>query len=136
MTRQELENIGILSRKVESTALLLEEIRSRAYPGAIQYNDIGGSKPMPVNKLEAVMCLLDMQERRLDRLIDERYDLMKRATKEIMTKCEDPAQRHILYLRYYKCLEWRDIKSIMYRHHKIRERKAYNLHHIALNKIK
>lgn len=140
--RSDLEYIRILNDMIAGGCMKIAELKSKAYPGAIQYDDTGGSHPAPVNKLEEVFCLIDKEEKRVNRLIDKRYKLKQQALREILLSCPEYAERHILYLRYLSrsnetgmSLEWSEVETHISKYHNIAKRRMYQLHHIALNRL-
>ena len=133
MNRQDLEYIQTLNDMIEGALLHIDYIKSKAYPSAIRYDDTGASRPAPENKLEQVFCELFDEERRVNRLIDKRHDLIVSATQTIMAACPKPAERHVLYLRYYTNMKWPEIVNHMQKRHNIQERQVYRLHYIALS---
>lgn len=139
MTRADLEYIRILNDQITGGLLHIAELKAKAYPGAITYDDSGASKPTPTNKLEEIFCMIDREERRVNRLIDKRYALRSQAIREIRAVFDDDhiAERHILYLRYLTSepLEWSEIIRYVNRYHNISERSAYRLHHNAVQKL-
>lgn len=134
MDRSDLEYIRTLNDKIEGGLLRIEFLKNRATSMAINYDDSGASKPMPSNKLEAIFCEIDKEERRVDRLIDKRAALMSKALRLIRMACPEYAERHILYLRYFtrEPLKWNQIVLHVNRLHNISERRIYQLHHVAL----
>lgn len=139
MTRADLEYIRILNDQITGGLLHIAELKSKAYPGAIIYDDSGASKPAPTNKLEEVFCMIDREERRVNRLIDKRYALRTQAIREIRAVFDDDhiAERHILYLRYLTSepLEWSEIIRYVNRYHNIHRSRIYEIHHIAIKKL-
>lgn len=142
MNRSDLDFIRQLNDRITGGLLHIAELKSKAYPGAIVYDDIGGSHPMPSNKIEMIYCLIDQEEKRINRLIDKRYALKRQAIREIQSSGLDTAQRHILYLRYLSrdprtgyALEWSDVRRHVMKYHNISERRVYQLHHMALAKL-
>ena len=142
MNRSDLEFIRQLNDRITGGLLHIAELKSKAYPGAIAYDDSGASKPMPSNKMEQVFCMIDKEERRVNRLIDKRYSLTVRALHEIQNSGLEIAERHILYLRYLSrhprtgyALEWSEVRRHVMKYHNISERRVYQLHHMALAKL-
>ena len=140
MRKADLEYIRILNNVIDGRLLRIAELKSKAYPGAISYDDSGASKPSPSNKLEDIFCQIDEEERRINKLIDKRYALKCQAVKEIQ-KAIDPdnmVMRHILYLRYLSrkpdgaSLEWSDVAKYIETYHNIQLRRIYVLHHDAV----
>ena len=143
MDRSDLEYIRILNDKINQRLLHIEFLKSKAYPGAIRYDDIGGSKPMVFDTLGDLYSEIDLEERKLDRMIDKRYMLKTQAIHAIQSACDDPAERHVLYLRYLGTvpevkvnLEWSEVMEYMKERHNIQERRVWYLHHVALTKLK
>lgn len=139
MTRSDLEYIRQLNDRITGGLLHIQELRAKAFPGAIVYDDSGSSKPMPVNKMELVFCQIDKEEQRVNRLIDKRYALKRRALYEIRHSGLEIEARHILYLRYLSrnprtgyALEWSEGRKYIEKYHNIQERKIYYLLHDAV----
>ena len=139
MRQADLEYIRILNDMISGGIMRIAELRSKAYPGAITYDDTGGSHPSPSNKLEEVFCQIDDEEIKINRLIDKRYKLKTRAIREIQNSDLECAARHILYLRYlsvdpvtHQNLEWQQAREYIKKYHNISERHIYRLHHVAL----
>lgn len=142
MNRADLEYIRQLNDRINGALLHIAQLKQKAYPGAIRYDDTGASKPMPENKLEAVFCLIDHEERRVNRLIDQYVALKLEAIQRIQSANIECAARHILYLRYLsrdprtgESLEWPDVLRFVSKYHNISERHVYRLHHIAIQKL-
>ena len=142
MTFSELEYIRYLNDMINGRLLHLAELKSKAYPSAITYDDSGASKPMPVNKLELVYELIDEEERLINRLIDKRIRLKRKAVYEIQHSGMSQAERHILYLRYLsrnmntgENLELSECRKYIAKYHNITDRHIYRLQHIALMKL-
>lgn len=142
MNRSDLEFIRQLNDRITGGLLHIAELKSKAYPGAIAYDDSGASKPMPSNKMELVFCMIDKEERRVNRLIDKRYALKRQAIREIQSSGLEIAERHILYLRYLSrdprtgyALEWSDGKRYVIKYHNIQDRRIRQLHHDAVRKL-
>ena len=137
MTRSDLEYIRLLNDLISGGIMHIAELKSKAYPGAITYDDTGGSHPMPTNMIEEVFCQIDEEEIRLNKLIDKRYNLRQQAFHEIRTLCPDYAERHIMYLRYLTIepLSWSDIFGYVHKYHNISERQMYKLHHDVVNRL-
>ena len=142
MNRSDLEFIRQLNDWITGGLLHIAELKSKAYPGAIAYDDSGASKPMPSNKMELVFCMIDKEERRVNRLIDKRYALKRQAIREIQTSGLEIAERHILYLRYLSrdprtgyALEWSEGKRYVIKYHNIQDRRIRQLHHDAVRKL-
>ena len=142
MNRSDLEFIRQLNDRITGGLLHIAELKSKAYPGAIAYDDSGASKPMPSNKMELVFCMIDKEERRVNRLIDKRYALKRQAVREIQTSGLEIAERHILYLRYLSrdprtgyALEWSEGKRYVIKYHNIQDRRIRQLHHDAVRKL-
>lgn len=143
MDRSDLEYIRILNDKINEHLERIEFLKSKAFPGAIRYDDIGGSKPTVFDTLGDLYSEIDLEERKTDKLIDRRHELKLQAIRCIQRYCEDPAERHVLYLRYLGTvprtkinLEWSEVIKYMRKRHKIQERRVYDLHHVAVSKIK
>ena len=143
MDKGDLEYIRILNDKINGKLLRIAELKSKALPGAIRYDDTGGSKPMVFDSLGELYAEIDIQERITDRLIDKRHDMMMRALAIIRTACEDEKQRHVMYLRYFGTvpgtrinLEWPEVRKYMRERHNIQDRRVYDLHHLALQNVK
>ena len=139
MRKADLEYIRILNNIIDGRLLRIAELKSKAYPGAIAYDDSGASKPSPSNKLEEIFCQIDEEERRINKLIDKRYKLKAQALREIQNSNMEYAARHILYLRYlsvdpitHQNLEWQQARKYIKKYHNISERHIYRLHHVAL----
>ena len=142
MNRSDLEFIRQLNDRITGGLLHIAELKSKAYPGAIAYDDSGASKPMPSNKIELAFCMIDKEERRVNRLIDKRYALKRQAIREIQTSGLEIAERHILYLRYLSrdprtgyALEWAVGKTYVIKYHNIQDRRIRQLHHDAVRKL-
>lgn len=142
MNRSDLDYIRQLNDRITGGLLHIAELKSKAYPGAIIYDDIGGSHPMPSNKIEMIYCLIDQEEKRVNRLIDKRYALKRQAIREIQNSGLEIAERHILYLRYLArdprtgyALEWSDGKRYIVKYHNIQDRRIRQLHHEAVRKL-
>ena len=142
MNRSDLEFIRQLNDRITGGLLHIAELKSKAYPGAIAYDDSGASKPMPSNKMELVFCMIDKEERRVNRLIDKRYALKRQAIREIQNSGLEIAERHILYLRYLSrdprtgyALEWSEGKRYVIKYHNIQDRRIRQLHHDAVRKL-
>ena len=137
MRRSDLEYIRQLNDLINGRLLHIEELKSKAYPGAIIYDDSGASRPAPTNKLERVFELIDQEERKVNRLIDKRYALRCQALNEIRAVCPEYAERHIMYLRYLskEPMDWQRIIKYVNKYHNISERKIYQLHHDAVRKL-
>ena len=142
MNRSDLDFIRQLNDRITGGLLHIAELKSKAYPGAIAYDDSGASKPMPSNKMEQVFCMIDKEERRVNRLIDKRYALKRQAIREIQTSGLEIAERHILYLRYLSrdprtgyALEWSEGKRYVIKYHNIQDRRIRQLHHDAVRKL-
>lgn len=143
MNQSDLEEIRHLNDQINNGIMRLAELRTRAMSRAIKYDTIGGSHGGPVNKLELITCMIDEQERRVNRLIDKRYALKIRALHEIQTAGLEIEQRHILFLRYLardprsgRCLEWPEIIFYVNKYHNIQKTKIYQLHHDAVAILK
>lgn len=139
MRQADLEYIRILNNVIDGRLLRIAELKSKAYPGAITYDDSGASKPTPSNKLEEIFCQIDEEERRINKLIDKRYKLKAQAIREIQDSGMECAARHILYLRYlsvdpvtHENLEWQQARKYIEKYHNISERHIRRLHHVAL----
>lgn len=138
----QLEYIRQLNDQINFGLERIAVLRSQAYPGAIVYDDTGASKPMPTNKLERVFAAIDQEERRVNRLIDKRYELKVEAIRAIQRSDLEVAARHILYLRYLavdpitrECLDWRRVVYLVNKYHNIQRTKVFALHHFAVNVI-
>lgn len=143
MDKGDLEYIRILNDRINARLLRIDFLKSKAFPGAIRYDDIGGSKPTVFDSLGDLYAEIDLQERKVNRLIDKRYALKQAAIHAIQSACDDVRERHVLYLRYLGTvpetrinLEWPEIRKYMYERHKIHDRRVYELHHIAVGKLK
>ena len=143
MTRSDLEYIRTLTDLIAGAQMHIQELRAKAFPGAIRYDDTGASKPMPRNKLEDIMCLIDQEEHRTDRLIDKRHALKTQAIEEIQHCGLTIAARHILYLRYLSrhprtgfALEWSAVIGHVNKYHNIQKSKIYRTHHDAVVRLK
>lgn len=140
MRKADLEYIRILNNVIDGRLLRIAELKSKAYPGAIAYDDSGASKPSPSNKLEEIFCQIDDEERRINKLIDKRYALKCQAVREIQDAIDpdDMVMRHILYLRYLSrkpngaSFEWSDVAKYIETYHNIQLRRIYVLHHDAV----
>lgn len=140
MRKADLEYIRILNNIIDGRLLRIAELKSKAYPGAIAYDDSGASKPSPSNKLEEIFCQIDEEERRINKLIDKRYALKCQAIQEIQQAIDpnDMVMRHILYLRYLSrkpdgaSFEWSDVAKYIETYHNIQLRRIYDLHHDAV----
>lgn len=141
MNRSDLKNIRLLNDQIAGGVMRIADLKSRALPSAIRFDDTGGSHPAPVNKIEEVFCLIDKEEKRVNRLIDKRYKLKQQAIKEIRATCRDYADRHILYLRYLSRtkdgnnLDWSDIERYVGKYHNISLRRIYQIHNIAVRRM-
>ena len=143
MTRGDLEYIRILNDKINGKLLRIAELKSQALPGAIRYDDTGGSKPTVFDSLGDLYAEIDIQERIVNRLIDKRYTLKTQAIRVIRLSCDDVKERHVLYLRYLGTiprtsinLEWPEVRKYMRERHNIQDRRIYELHHLALQNVK
>lgn len=143
MDRGDLEYIRILNDRINEHLERIEFLKSKAFPGAIRYDDIGGSKPMVFDSLGDLYAEIDLEERKADKLIDKRHELKEQAIRIIQRYCDDPAERHVLYLRYLGTiphvkvnLEWPEVMTAMKERHNIQERRVWYLHHVALSKLK
>lgn len=143
MRQSDLEYIRILNDMISGGIMRIAELKSKAYPGAITYDDTGGSHPAPSNKLEEIFCLIDDEEKHINKLIDKRYKLKAQAIREIQDSDMECAARHILYLRYlsidpvtHQNLEWQQARKYIKKYHNISERHIYRLHHVALGKLR
>ena len=96
LNRSDLEYIRQLNDLITGRCLRIAELKSKAYPGAIQYDDSGASKPMPTNKIEHIFELVDIEERRINKFIDKRYELKCKALHEIKAARLSMAEKHIL----------------------------------------
>ena len=139
MRQADLEYIRLLNDMIAGGIMHIAELKSKAYTGAITYDDTGGSHPAPTNKLEEVFCLIDEEEARVNKLIDKRYKLKTQALWEIQNSNLECAARHILYLRYlsidpvtHQNLEWQQARKYVEKYHNISERHIRRLHHVAL----
>ena len=143
MDRKELDYIRILNNKIDSKQKRIEELKSKAYPGAIRYDDTGGSKPMVFDTLGDLYAEIDVVEREANNLITQRSRLQRKAIHAIRVACEDNIkQRHVMYLRYLGNiphtrinLEWPEVRKYMMERHKVQERKVYQIHHDALKRV-
>lgn len=136
MTHNDLLLIRRYNDMIADATLKLDEVRQKAFPGAIRYDNTGASKPMPTNQLEAVFERLLEIEHRIDVMIWRRYLLQKRAIEEIQDSELECAARHILYLRYlatdnttYRPLTWSDVFRYVNKLHNIQRSKMFKLHH-------
>lgn len=143
MNRSDLDFIRQLNDRITGGLLHIHELWTEAFfPFTLRCDDSGASKPMPRNKLEDIMCLIDKEERRVNRLIDKRYALKRQAIREIQTSGLEIAERHILYLRYLSrdprtgyALEWSEGKRYVIKYHNIQDRRIRQLHHDAVRKL-
>lgn len=143
MDKGDLEYIRILNDKINDVLQQIEFLKSQAFPGAIRYDDIGGSKPTVFDSLGDLYAEIDVLERKADLLIDKRHELKTASIRAIRGACDDVRERHVLYLRYLGTvphtginLEWPEVRKYMYERHNIQGRRVYDLHHIAVNKLK
>ena len=149
MDRSELVYIRILNDKINEQLERIDFLKSKTLPGAIRYDDIGGSRSMVCDTLGDIFAEIDLEERLTDELIDKRHALKEKAVKCIQRYCDDPAERHVLYLRYLGTLknadviekanvnlEWSEVIEEMNKRHNIQRSRVYDLHHIALSKLK
>ena len=139
MQRQKLEKIRKYTNLIYTHTLRIEELRLAAAYGSRVLDPIGGSHGSPANRLEILLAQIDKEERKLDAVIDKRYDAVISALKAAKT-LDDVKLRHVIYLRYMaikknRPLEWQEIIAIMRKRHNIQERRIYELHHIALKKL-
>ena len=117
-------------------------LKWKAYPGAIRYDNTGGSRPAPENKIELILCRIDEIDKRVDHLMDKYADMKKAAAETIYKSDLDIETRHILYLRYLaqdkrkQSLDWRTVIFHVNRLHNIQKTKIYQLHHIGVQRIK
>lgn len=142
MQQADLEYIRILNDLIAGGCLKIAELKSKAYPGAITYDDTGGSHPAPTNMIEEVFCQIDEEEKRINKLIDKRYRLKCQALREIQNSNLECAARHIMYLRYlsvdpvtHENLMWQQARKYIEKYHNISERQMYRLHHVAVERL-
>lgn len=143
VNQADLDYIRHLNDLIAGGLLHIADLRFKAYPGAIVYDDSGASKPMPSNKLERIFALIDSEERRVNRLIDKRYALKCQAIREIQEVIppENMAARHVLYLRYLardasgNNLGWSDVFRYVNKYHNISERHMHRLHHNGVSAL-
>ncbi len=143
MTQHDLEYIRTLNDMINARLLRIDYLKSQAFPGAIRYDDTGGSKPTVFDSLGDLYAEIDQQERIVNRLIDKRVMLKAKAIRIIRLACESVAERHVLYLRYLGMvprtrvnLEWSEVRKYMMERHKIQERRVYEIHHNAVQHVK
>lgn len=143
MDRSDLEYIRILNDKINEHLERIEFLKSKAFPGAIRYDDIGGSKPTVFDTLGDLYSEIDLEERKADKLIDRRHELKLQAIKVIRASCTDIKHRHVLYLRYLGTvphtrinLEWPEIRKYMNKRHNIQRRQVQRIHHDAVMEVK
>ncbi len=143
MNRSDLERIRQLNDSIIFSLERISALKSRATSLAIKYDDTGASHPAPENKLELIWCMIDQEERKVNRLIDKRYALKMRAVKAIQSSGLPIEARHVLYLRYlateptdHSNLDWRKVIYFVNKYHNIRKTKIYNIHHEAINLLK
>lgn len=142
MRKSELEYIRYLNDLIYGCRMRYEELRSKAYPGAIVYDDIGGSRPAPINKLERVYEMMDQADNKMNKLAVKRYKLKERAIYEIQNSGLETAERHIMYLRYLatdprsgRNFEWSDVYKYVHKYHNIGMPRIYQLHHDAVELV-
>ena len=142
MTHSDLLLIRRYNDMIADASLKYDEIRQRAYPGAIRYDNTGASKPMPENRLEAVIEKLIEIDNQRNIITWKRYLLRERAIEEIQDSGLDCVARHILYLRYlardnttYRSLTWSDVFRYVNRYHNIQRSKMFKLHHDAVTRL-
>ena len=143
MDKGDLEYIRILNNRINDKLEHIDYLKSKAFPGAIQYDDIGGSKPMVFDSLGDLYAEIDLKEREVDKLIDKLYARKTKAISVIRAACEDVKQRHVLYLRYLGTvpgtrinLEWSEVLKYMNERHNIQRRQMQRIHHNAVEEIK
>lgn len=138
----ELERVRQLNDRINYLNERITLLKSKAYPGAIRYDDTGGSRLAPENKLEMILCRIDEENRRVDRLTDMYVALKKQAARVIFESDLEIEARHILYLRYLAkdkqshSLDWRAVIYHVNMLHNIQKTKIYKLHHIGVQRIK
>lgn len=139
----DLEYIRQLNDSIAFGCERISALRSRATSLAIHYDNTGASHPQPQNKLEVIFSMIDDEERRVNRLIDKRYELKMRAVRVIQHSDLPIEARHILYLRYlsadpvyHRNLDWRRVEYFVNKYHNIQKRRIYQLHHDAVQVIK
>lgn len=136
-----LEHIRELNEQIRKEVRRVEEIRSRAFPGAIRYDTIGGSHGSPANKMEDVLCRVDAEWKKARLLNNLREEEKREAVKKIQSLGLTCAQRHILYLRYLARHEdltnfsWPDVFKFVNLHHNIERRRMFQLHQDAMEKL-
>lgn len=141
MRQSDLEYIRILNDMISGGVMRIAELRSKAYPGAIRYDDTGGSHPAPVNKIEEVFCQIDKEEKRINKLIDKRYKLKQQALQVIRSTCSEYSEKHILYLRYLSRtkdgdnLDWSTVAKYVQKYHNISLSRIYQIHHNVVRRI-
>ena len=143
MDKGDLEYIRILNTRINDKLEHIEFLKSKAFPGAIQYDDIGGSRSMIFDSLGDLYAEIDTKEREADKLIDKLYSKKIEALKVIRASCTDVKHRHVLYLRYLGMvphtrlnLEWSEVNKYMNERHNIQRRQVQRIHHNAVEEIK
>lgn len=141
MKRSDLEYIRQLNDLINISRDRIDILRLKALPGPILYDNTGASKPMPVNKTERIIELIEKEDKRMNDRIDKRYALKQQAIKEIRATCSEYEERHVLYLRYLStyadgsALKWDDVIYYVNKYHNIKRAKIYQIHHDALRKV-
>ena len=143
MDKTDLEYIRILNNRINAKLEHIDFLKSKAFPGAIRYDDVGGNKPTIFDALGDLYAEIDVKEREVDKLIDKLYSKKVEAIKVIRASCKDVKHRHVLYLRYLGTvphtsinLEWSEVLKYMNERHNIQKRQMQRIHHIAVEEIK
>lgn len=131
LTRAELENIKWLNDRINEKLERIYWLKQRALPTAIQYKADKTATPTVFDQLGDLFAEIDLEERRVTKLIDKYHQERSRAIRTI-GKLESRRERNILYLRYIAFLSWDDIEKCMNIRDKCSRKTIFRTHNKAL----
>lgn len=134
MDRSDLEYIRILNDKINFHLERIAYLKSKAFPGAIRYDSIGGSRAMVFDSLGEIYAEIDAEERKVDKLTDQ-YAAQRSAAIQAIRQLTTRRERNILYIRYIAFKSWHEVENIVNKRDKCSMRTIMNIHNDALRKL-
>ena len=134
MTRAELEHIKWLNDRINAKLERIYWLKQRALPSAIRYKAVKMASPTVFDQLGDLFAEIDLEERKVTKLIDKYHRERAIAIRTIAT-LSDRRERNILYLRYIAFLSWDDVEKAINSRDNCSRRTILRTHNKALTDL-
>lgn len=134
MTKADLEHIKWLNDRINQKLERIYLLKQRALPSAVRYKGDNTSSAPVADPLGEIFGEIDIEERKVTRLIDQLHRERRQAIRSIR-RIDSRRERNILYLRYIAMLSWDDVEKCMNKRDKLSRVTIFRLHNQAIAQL-